>query len=128
MSDSLSGDAEFLTDYFESFRVAAVQSESLEDGRPIHPAEKSVIRAYVLEREHASKVRVLGVLADGVKGLSSAKCAPPSFLDLQLPDALGDQVYKTAKQIDPDLNVIVIQVSRIVSSSIGFFKSVRSQF
>jgi len=30
------------------------------------------------------------------------------FLDLQLPDAPGDQVYKTAKQIDPDLNVIVI--------------------
>jgi hypothetical protein len=24
-----------------------------------------------------------------------------------LPDAPGDQVYKTAKQIDPDLNVIV---------------------
>ncbi len=30
------------------------------------------------------------------------------FLDLQLPDASGDQVYKTAKQIDPGLNVIVI--------------------
>ena len=30
------------------------------------------------------------------------------FLDLQLPDAPGDQVYKTAKQIDPDLKVIVI--------------------
>jgi excisionase family DNA binding protein len=30
------------------------------------------------------------------------------FLDLQLPDAPGDQVYKAAKQIDPDLNVIVI--------------------
>ena len=30
------------------------------------------------------------------------------FLDLQLPDAPGDQVYKTAKQIDPDLHVIVI--------------------
>ena len=27
------------------------------------------------------------------------------FLDLQLPDAPGNQVYKTAKQIDPDLNV-----------------------
>jgi CheY-like chemotaxis protein len=24
------------------------------------------------------------------------------FLDLQLPDAPGDQVYKTAKQIDPE--------------------------
>jgi excisionase family DNA binding protein len=30
------------------------------------------------------------------------------FLDLKLPDASGDQVFKTAKQIDPDLNVIVV--------------------
>ena len=30
------------------------------------------------------------------------------LIDLQLPDAPGDQVYRTAKQIDPDLNVIVI--------------------
>jgi DNA-binding NtrC family response regulator len=30
------------------------------------------------------------------------------FLDLQLPDVPGDQVYKTAKQIDPELNVVVI--------------------
>ena len=30
------------------------------------------------------------------------------FLDLKLPDAPGDQVFKTAKQIDPDLNTIVI--------------------
>jgi DNA-binding NtrC family response regulator len=32
------------------------------------------------------------------------------FLDLKLPDAPGDQVFKIkpAKQIDPDLNVIVI--------------------
>ena len=30
------------------------------------------------------------------------------FLDLQLPDANGDQVFKTAKQIDPELNIIVI--------------------
>jgi excisionase family DNA binding protein len=30
------------------------------------------------------------------------------FLDLQLPDAPGDQVFKTAKEIDPGLNVIVI--------------------
>ena len=50
------------------------------------------------------------------------------FLDLQLPDAPGDQVYKTAKQIDPDLNVIVITVTRIARSSIGFFKLVRSRF
>jgi excisionase family DNA binding protein len=30
------------------------------------------------------------------------------FLDLKLPDAPGDQVFKTAKQIDPDLDVIVV--------------------
>jgi PAS domain S-box-containing protein len=30
------------------------------------------------------------------------------YLDLQLPDAPGDQVYKTAKHIYPDLKVIVI--------------------
>ena len=30
------------------------------------------------------------------------------FLDLKLPDASGDQVFRTAKQIDPDLNVIVV--------------------
>jgi DNA-binding NtrC family response regulator len=30
------------------------------------------------------------------------------FLDLQLPDAPGDQVFKTAKEIDPGLNIIVI--------------------
>ena len=30
------------------------------------------------------------------------------FLDLKLPDAPGDQVFKAAKHIDPDLNVIVI--------------------
>jgi DNA-binding NtrC family response regulator len=30
------------------------------------------------------------------------------FWTYNLPDAPGDQVYQTAKQIDPDLNVIVI--------------------
>ena len=30
------------------------------------------------------------------------------FLDLQLPDAPGDQVYQIAKQVDPELKVIVI--------------------
>jgi excisionase family DNA binding protein len=30
------------------------------------------------------------------------------FLDIQLPDEPGDQVYKTAKQLDPSLNIIVI--------------------
>jgi excisionase family DNA binding protein len=30
------------------------------------------------------------------------------FLDLKLPDAPGDQVFQTAKQIDPDLDVIVV--------------------
>jgi DNA-binding NarL/FixJ family response regulator len=30
------------------------------------------------------------------------------FLDLKLPDVPGDQLFQTAKQIDPDLNVIVV--------------------
>ena len=30
------------------------------------------------------------------------------FLDLKLPDAPGDQLFQTAKQIDPDLNVVVV--------------------
>ena len=30
------------------------------------------------------------------------------FFDLQLPDAPGDQVFKTAKQIDLDLNAVIV--------------------
>ena len=50
---------------------------------------------------------VVGTAKDAIASLRKQKF-DMMFLDLQLPDAPGDQVYKTAKQIDSDLNVIVI--------------------
>jgi excisionase family DNA binding protein len=50
---------------------------------------------------------VVGTAKEAIKSLRKQKF-DLLFLDLQLPDAPGDQVYQTAKQIDPDLNVIVI--------------------
>ena len=50
---------------------------------------------------------VVGTAKDAISRLRKQKF-DLMFLDLQLPDAPGDQVYKTAKQIDFDLNVIVI--------------------
>jgi excisionase family DNA binding protein len=50
---------------------------------------------------------VVGTAKDAIKSLRKQKF-DLLFLDLQLPDAPGDQVNQTAKQIDPDLNVIVI--------------------
>ena len=59
-----------------------------------------------LKRIGFSRV-VVGTAKDAIKSLRKQKF-DLLFLDLQLPDAPGDQVYQTAKQIDPDLNVIVI--------------------
>ncbi len=50
---------------------------------------------------------VVGTAKEAISSLRKQKF-DLMFLDLQLPDAPGDQVHKTAKQIDPDLNVIVI--------------------
>jgi excisionase family DNA binding protein len=50
---------------------------------------------------------VVGTAKDAIHTLRRQKF-DLMFLDLQLPDGTGDEVYKTAKQIDPDLNVIVI--------------------
>jgi excisionase family DNA binding protein len=50
---------------------------------------------------------VVGTATEAIKSLRKQKF-DLMFLDIQLTDAPGDQVYKTAKQIDPDLNVIVI--------------------
>jgi excisionase family DNA binding protein len=50
---------------------------------------------------------VVGTAKDAIRSLRKQKF-DLMFLDLQLPDAPGDQVYRTAKSIDPDLNVIVI--------------------
>jgi DNA-binding NtrC family response regulator len=50
---------------------------------------------------------VVGTAKGSIKSLRKQKF-DLMFLDLQLPDAPGDQMYKAAKEIDPDLNVIVI--------------------
>jgi excisionase family DNA binding protein len=59
-----------------------------------------------LEKYGFSRV-VVGTAKEAISSLRKQKF-DLMFLDLQLPDAPGDQVYKTAKQIDPGLNVIVI--------------------
>src|SRR6516162_4783701 len=50
---------------------------------------------------------VVGTAKEAIKRLEKQKF-DLMFLDVELPDAPGDQVLKTAKHIDPDLNVIVI--------------------
>jgi DNA-binding NtrC family response regulator len=50
---------------------------------------------------------VVGTAKEAIRSLGKQKF-DLMFLDLKLPDAPGDQVFKTAKQIDPELNVIVI--------------------
>jgi len=50
---------------------------------------------------------IVGTAKDAIASLKKQKFNL-MFLDLQLPDVPGDQVYKTAKQIDPELNVVVI--------------------
>ena len=50
---------------------------------------------------------VVGTAKEAIASLRKQKF-DLMFLDLQLPDGTGDEVYRTAKQIDPDLNVIVI--------------------
>jgi excisionase family DNA binding protein len=50
---------------------------------------------------------VVGTAKDAISSLRKQKF-DLMFLDLQLPDEPGDQVYKAAKKIDPSLNVIVI--------------------
>jgi len=50
---------------------------------------------------------VVGTAKEAIKSLGKQKF-DLMFLDLKLPDAPGDQVFKTVRQIDPDLNVIVV--------------------
>jgi len=70
---------------------------------------------------------VVGTVKQAIRSLVKQKF-DLMFLDLKLPDALVDQVLKTAKHNDPELNVIVVTGTRIVRSSIGSFKSARSRF
>ena len=69
------------------------------------PGHQDLFRTF-LKQIGFSRV-VVGTATEAIKSLRKQKF-DLMFLDLQLPDAPGDQVYKTAKQIDPDLNVIVI--------------------
>jgi len=50
---------------------------------------------------------VVGTVKQAIRSLVKQKF-DLMFLDLKLPDALVDQVLKTAKHIDPELNVIVV--------------------
>jgi len=50
---------------------------------------------------------VVGTAKEAIKSLGKQKF-DLMFLDIKLPDAPSDQVLKTAKHIDPDLNVIVV--------------------
>jgi excisionase family DNA binding protein len=69
------------------------------------PGLQELFKAF-LKKIGFSRV-VVGTAKDAVNCVRKQKF-DLMFLDLQLPDAPGDEVYKTAKSIDPDLNVIVI--------------------
>ena len=69
------------------------------------PGQQDLFRTF-LKQIGFSRV-VVGTATEAIKSLRKQKF-DLMFLDLQLPDAPGDQVYKTAKQIDADLNVVVI--------------------
>jgi excisionase family DNA binding protein len=60
-----------------------------------------------LSKKHGFSRVVVGSANEAISSLRKQKF-DLMYLDLQLPDAPGDQVYKTAKEIDPGLNVIVI--------------------
>jgi excisionase family DNA binding protein len=69
------------------------------------PGLQDLLRTF-LKRIGFSRVMV-GTATEAIKSLRKQKF-DLMLLDLKLPDAPGDQVFKTAKQIDPDLNIIVI--------------------
>ena len=64
-----------------------------------------------LFRIYFKKIRFGGVIVDTAKAaitILRKQKFDLMFLNLQLPETPGDQVYKRAKQIDANLNVIVI--------------------
>jgi excisionase family DNA binding protein len=73
----------------------------LDDDLGVQELFKTLLKKYGFSRV------VAGTANEAISSLRKQKF-DLMFLDLQLPDAPGDQVYKTAKQIDPGLNVIVI--------------------
>jgi excisionase family DNA binding protein len=63
---------------------------------------------YLVQRGKIGFSRVVvGTAKEAIKCLRKQRF-DLMFLDLKLPDAPGDQIFKTAKQIDPDLKIIVI--------------------
>src|SRR3974390_1340829 len=73
----------------------------VDDDLGIQELFKTLLKKYGFSRV------VVGTAKEAISSLRKQKF-DLMFLDLQLPDAPGDQVYKTAKQIDPGLNIIVI--------------------
>ena len=73
----------------------------VDDDLGIQELFKTLLKKYGFSRV------VVGTAKEAISSLRKQKF-DLMFLDLQLPDAPGDQVYKTAKQIDPGLCVIVI--------------------
>jgi excisionase family DNA binding protein len=69
------------------------------------PGIQELLKTYL--KKHGFSRVVVGSAKEAFSSLRKQKF-DLMFLDLQLPDESGDQVYKTAKQIDPDLNVVVI--------------------
>ena len=47
-------------------------------------------------------------LAEARSGSGHVRNLRICFLDLQLPDITGDEIYKYAKDIDPDLPIVII--------------------
>ena len=69
------------------------------------PGPQELFRTF-LEKIGFSRV-VVGTAKAAITSLRNQKF-DLMFFDLQLPDAPADQLYNRAKQIDPDLDVIVI--------------------
>jgi DNA-binding NtrC family response regulator len=69
------------------------------------PGVQALFRCYL--KKNGLNGVINATAKDGIASLRQHKFEL-MFLDLQLPDAPGDQMYKIAKQIDPDLNVVII--------------------
>lgn len=69
------------------------------------PGVQALFRSYL--KKNGLSGTISATAKDGITSLRQHKFEL-MLLDLQLPDAPGDQMYKIAKQIDPDLKVIVV--------------------
>jgi excisionase family DNA binding protein len=69
------------------------------------PSVQELFKTFL--KKHGFSRVVVGTAKEAFSSLRKQKF-DLVFLDLQLPDEPGDQVFKIAKQIDPDLNVVAI--------------------